>query len=115
MHPTPETLSAAWDFLRTIEPIKSWKLPPAEEVEFRITRNKHTLGEHTTYKWTKEHIVWISSVCVSHCDTLLMVLAHEMVHAAMAETGKNSTVHNRSFYERSEPLCLAMGWDPKAF
>ena len=115
MHPTPEILSAAWDFLRTIEPIKSWKLPPAEQVEFRVTRDRNKFGEHATYKWTKEHIVYISAACVSHCDTLLQTLAHEMTHAAMAEAGNNPTAHNRAFHERAVALCFSMGWDPKAF
>ena len=115
MYPTPETLAAAWDFLRTVEPVKDWKLPPAEQVEFRVTKDRNNLGAHTTYKWTKEHIIYISASCVSHCDTLLRVLAHEMVHAAMAEAGNNPTAHNRAYLERAIALCFNMGWDPKAF
>ena len=89
--------------------------PPSEQVEFRVSKDRNNLGQHTTYKWTKEHIIIISSACISHGDTLLRILAHEMVHAATAEAGNNPIAHNRAYWERAVPLCVNMGWDPKAF
>ena len=115
MHLTPNILAAAYEYIRSVAPASDWKLPPAEQVEFRVSRDKNALGTHTTYKWTKEHIITISSSKISHSDTLLQVLAHEMVHAAMAEAGNEPVSHNRAFWERAVPLCANMGWDPKAF
>ena len=115
MHPTPTILAAGYEYIKTVPPAGEWKLPPAEQVEFRVTKDKNKLGQHTTYRWTKEHIIYISAACVSHGDTLLRVLAHEMVHAAMAEAGNDAVSHNRAYWERAVPLCLSMGWDPKAF
>lgn len=115
MHPSPKIIAAAYEFIKTVPPANEWKLPPAEEVEFRVSKDRNTLGQHTTYKWTKEHIIVISSACISHGDTLLRILAHEMVHAACAEAGLNQVNHSRPFWERAIPLCVNMGWDPKAF
>ena len=116
MYPSPKILAAAYEYIKTVPPVNKWKLPPAEEVEFRITKDRNVLGQHTTYRYSRrEHIIYISGARISFGDTLLRVLAHEMVHASLAEEGRNAVSHNKEFHSRAKELCKAMGWDEKDF
>ena len=115
MHITPAIISAAYEYIRSVPPANEWKLPPAEQVEFRVTRDKNNLGQHTTYRWTKEHIIYLSSAGICHTDTLLKVLAHEMVHAALAQEGNHSQGHGRAFIAKTLSICASHGWDARAF
>lgn len=114
MHPTPAILAAGYEFIRSVPPVRGWNLPPSDQVEFRVMRDRTVYGAHTTYAWKREHIIDISAANISHADTLLRALAHEMVHAACAVAGER-TEHGEPFQRRARVLCRAMGWDERAF
>lgn len=114
---TKEMLAAAYDFLVTTPPFSRWKLPEAEDVKFSVTRDQRNFAQ---YKWDgKQHTIWISSRGVGHSETLLLYLAHEMVHMYLEEMGWESRgtedTHNAAFEKFAAQVCKHHGFDPKAF
>lgn len=113
---TPEVLSSAYDFLRTTAPFKGWRMPHSDEIEFRVTRDRTEHGHYNRFQGTDIHWIAMSEVSNGHTDTLLMYMAHEMVHLhqALARLETKGT-HNADFKRRAKAICAVHGWDPKVF
>lgn len=115
---TPETLAAAYDFLRALPPFSGMRLPESDDVEFAITRKHDELG---CYQWTGEHHrISISEKCVGTTFTLLQIMSHEMDHLSLEQDGLESwsggrNSHNKHFHQRAARICKIHGWDVKAF
>lgn len=110
---TPEIIESAYEFLRTTLPFRRWKLPPADDIEFRVVRDPTIYG---SYIEESSHIIAISDRLVGHTTTLLATLAHEMIHlyqAIRGTGGKNQ--HGVEFRKFAAQVCKAHGFDPKAF
>ncbi|MBI1989542.1 MAG: SprT-like domain-containing protein [Betaproteobacteria bacterium] len=115
---TPDMVAAVYECLRQFPPLSSWKLPPAEEVEFRVNKQPNTMGEYTRYARTVDHIVIVSSLTIGHFATLASVVAHEMVHLKQALDKTEPTRaggHNAEFRRLAKQVCKIHGWDYKAF
>ncbi len=115
---TPETLAAAYDFLRTTPPFNGWGLPESDEIKFRVSRNNRDYG---SYRWDgKQHVVTLSSNLIGYSGTLFRYLSHEMVHLHLEDidmesrTGGQDT-HNVWFRKFAAQVCKVHGFDPKAF
>jgi hypothetical protein len=86
---TPETLAAAYDYLKSTPPFSSWNLPEAEDVEFKVSNRK---GEFGRYQWDgKKHTIAMSAKSIGQTETLLRYLSHEIVHLHLEATGMEST------------------------
>jgi hypothetical protein len=115
---TKEVLAAAYDYLASTEPFNGWSLPDSDEVSFSVVRSTKEFGH---YKWDgKRHTISISSRSVGHTMTLLNVMAHEMIHLNLEESGMESkdgdaNTHNRAFRVLAAQACKVHGFDPKAF
>lgn len=115
---TPDMVAAVYECLRQFPPFSSWKLPPAEEVEFRVSNQPNSMGEYTRYARTVDHIVIVSSLTIGHFATLASVVAHEMVHLKQALDGTEPSRaggHNAEFRRLAKQVCKIHGWDCKAF
>ena len=78
---TPAVIAGAYGFLRATPPFRTWKLPPATEVEFVVSRHRMELGYHRgVRRKVRSHEIGISENCVGHTNTLLKTMAHEMIH-----------------------------------
>ena len=112
---TPHMLAAGYEYLRTTPPFVRWKLPPADEVQFRVSRKTSRFGEY----WTEgeEHVISVSDLSTGHTATLLTTLAHEMVHLHqhVTKTETKGAVHNAQFRRLAARICKYHGFDPKAF
>lgn len=111
MRLTHQILESGYEFLRTTPPMRGWRLPHADEVEFKVSqRNLH--GEYT---WPP-HRIEISAARHNHTNTILMSLAHEMVHLFQSihklDKGRE---HNEDFFERAALICRYHGWDKATF
>jgi hypothetical protein len=71
-------LAAAYDFLRTTEPFKHWRLPESDEVGFAVVRDPAIFADFGIEKGTP--IIRVSEARNGHAATLLATLAHEMCH-----------------------------------
>lgn len=114
---TPEVIPAAYEFLRATRPFKAWRLPHADEIEFHATLSKSDFGEYTHLCRTEHRYILISSVHVRHTDTLIRVLAHEMIHLHQALRGTETagSQHNAQFHRIAKRICDLHGFDVKAF
>lgn len=114
---TPHVLAAGYDYLRATQPFKAWRLPPADEVEFGVTRHRDREGDHSTYRWhTDEHIIRVSAYYVKNTESLLICLAHEMIHAHMKikKIGQRND-HGTRFKRLAKRVCSIHGWDTEKF
>lgn len=114
---TPAILEAAYEFLRSCPPFNRWKLPCGEEVEFCVILLKDREGDHTTYKGTTDHVIRVSSKRIGHTHSLVVVMAHEMIHArqAVTKTYTAGVEHNAEFRRLAAGVCKLHGFDPKTF
>lgn len=110
---TPAMLEGAYEYLRTTPPFNRWKLPHADDVEFKIGRQPH-YGEYCAGE-TAEHCITVSSVRVGHSVTLLETMAHEMVHLHLAGTPHAKSEHGAEFRRLARKISDIHGFDPKRF
>ena len=112
---SPAILEAAYDFLRTTPPFKSWKLPPAEEIRFRVMSAKDCRGWHTFNNG--EHDIAISRSVIGRTSALMETLAHEMIHVYQInkKSWTKNTEHNAEFWRLAKIICKHHGFDPKLF
>jgi hypothetical protein len=101
---TPELCRAGYEFLRATRPFNRWKLPPGDEVHFKIGRDKNTRG------WIVcepgKATITVSSNCISQTVPLLALLAHEMVHLYQHTNHTyTSSEHNAEFWQLADRVC----------
>lgn len=109
-----ETLAAAYDYLRTTEPFSRWNLPDAEDIQFRVVRDRHLRGWYDLDG--KRHRISISSSCVGRTDSLIETMAHEMVHLHQRHAGcDDHGEHGRAFRKLADQVCKIHGWDERLF
>jgi hypothetical protein len=112
MRLTPAILVAAYDFLRATPPFVGWRLPEADDVEFRVCHFAH-LGECHANDGT--HVIALSGRRISHTDTLMRTMAHEMIHLRHNHVGTAAmvnTVHGAQFVRDAKLVAKAHGYDP---
>lgn len=114
---TPETLAAAYDYLKSTPPFNKWNLPESEDVKFRVGKQRR---EFASYRWNGNvHEITMSSHGIGQTATLFPTLAHEMVHMDLEEMSMDSrgtrATHNGAFRIRAAQVCKIHGWDLKAF
>lgn len=116
---TPEMLAAGYEYLRASPPFCRWKLPHSDEVAFAVSRHPVNLGAHQGKhaNGTKHTSIEISVVTVGHTNTLLRVLAHEMIHLRqyLRREETPNTVHNAEFRRLAKSVCQLHGWDDRIF
>lgn len=112
---TPENLPAAYEYLRACEPFSAWKLPHADDLEFRVTRHKDRFGHFDDKDGKKKFPdISISEVHVKTTATLMETMSHELIHLKDYLDGKPIS-HGVAFKRRAARVCKAHGFDPKVF
>ncbi len=109
---TKELLRGAYDFLRQTPPFKKWRLPPGEIIEFHVTRNPHVQGDHVLRKG--QHTIRVSSKKVGATQTLIELMAHEMVHVKCDREGVVAA-HGADFKRAARLVCKYHGFDEANF
>lgn len=102
---TPEILAHAYEFLRSTPPFRRWKLPPYSGFQFRVTKH---LDRYAHFNPAIPEIA-VSERKVGHTHTLLVAVAHEMVHAS------GPLGHGAAFKRKADLVCKHHGFDPKEF
>jgi hypothetical protein len=108
----PAVLEAAYEFLRATPPFRRWKLPPGAAVEFHVIASQGLRGrcvddgEHQT--------IAISAGTIGHTHSLMMAMAHEMIHVRDNLAGIRAH-HGSSFRRSAAQVCRYHGFDPKLF
>ena len=114
---TPDTLEAAYEYLRSTPPFAGWNLPEGDEVKFFVVKDRRAFGR---YRWDgKRHTISMSANCIGQSRTLIEKMGHEMIHlhledAEMESRGTEHT-HNAWFRRLADEACAVHGWDVKGF
>lgn len=111
---TPDTLAHAYEYLAHTPPFDRWNMPPVDEVTFIVAKG-------SDFGWCdrkrgRRHEIAVSSRRNGHTLTLLMTMAHEMVHLHQKLTGMETRgQHNAAFHKLAVQVCRRHGFDPKLF
>jgi hypothetical protein len=114
LHLTPEILVQAYELLRATPPFKRWKLPHADEVEFRVAKLSEPHSAEYTFSNTVAHRI---TVCPVENDTLaelLCAMAHEMTHMRQY-AGRPGPSHGPTFKRLAAQVCRVHGFDEATF
>jgi hypothetical protein len=109
---TPETLAAAYDFLRTTTPLAKWRLPESDEVGFHVVRKAGLSADFGVEGGIP--FIRVSEDSNGHTITLLASIAHEMIHLRQHLTGDRE-LHGPRFRRMAALVCATHGFDPKIF
>jgi hypothetical protein len=114
LHLTPETIEAQYEALRTTKPFSAWGLSDPDDLEFCVLATRDRLGHFRGAK-TGHHEIGISMRRVGTLDTLIRVLAHEMIHLYQELTGTTTgkTEHNAEFRRIAAEVARHHCFDPK--
>jgi hypothetical protein len=113
MRLTPATLAACYEFLRTTPPFHRWRLPPSEQIAFRIGRETRVRGWH---QFGGTHRLSVSEATIVHNASLVAAMAHEMIHVYQAANRLETRgQHNADFRRRARAVCRQHGFDPGLF
>lgn len=113
----PESTALLYEYLRSLPPFSSLKLPEADDVEFWVVKDKKRFAQ---WQWTGErHRIYLSSISIGQTTTLVSSLGHEMCHMVVydsgEDTGGNENTHNAAFRKLAARFCKIHGLDQKAF
>lgn len=113
MRLTTDMLRASYELLCECRPYRHWNLPPADEVRFKVTRSLEIDGY---YLYPKQEI-GISSLSHQHLYSVLVTMAHEMVHLYMRETAMDRKVadHGVAFRKLAARVSAELGFDAGQF
>ena len=111
---TPHTLATAYKFLNSTPPFREWNLPEASDVLFTVVRDPTLRGWYKRIKG--KHVIGISSNVIGHTNSLMLVMAHEMIHVYEAHVGICTRgEHSAAFRKLAQRVCDVHGFDPKLF
>jgi hypothetical protein len=109
---TPDMLAAGYDFLRTSEPFRLWRLPESDELGFHVVRDAAMAADFGVRDGIP--LIRVSEINNGHTVTLLSTLAHEMIHLHQHLTGDREH-HGLRFRRMAARVCAVHGFDPKIF
>lgn len=111
---TAELLQATYDMLRVTPPFNSWNMPDGEDVTFKVSKDARIRGKYQ--RRAGRHFVWISAASIGHLESLVEVMAHEMIHLHEEAAGMvRSSEHSAVFQKLAARVCKFHGFDPKLF
>lgn len=105
---TPQVLAAAYGYLRATRPFNRWRLPPPHDIKFVVTVSDDEAG------WCRGREIGISKRLNSHTNTVLAILAHEMIHLYLTAKGVRQ-IHGADFKRCAKRVCAQHGFDIKHF
>jgi len=109
-------LHHAYEYLKSTPPFSKWNLPDAEDVLFRVTRSRTTMGTHSINNG--RHCIEASCEMIGHTDTLMSLMGHEMIHLHMHANGISKSTpqpHGAAFKKFAAMVCKYHGWDARHF
>lgn len=109
---TPDMLAAGYDFMRTTDPFRCWKLPESDEMGFHVVRRADLSADFGMEQGMP--FIRVSEAHNGHAVTLLSTLAHEMIHLRQYLTGDRE-LHGPRFRRVAAKVCAVHGFDPKTF
>jgi hypothetical protein len=115
---TPELLAAAYRLLHCSRPFCDWNLPEHDDLTFRVAKTSQWFARFVRWSDGSRGIL-VSGSCVGTLQTLLVYMAHEMIHLHLDELGYDKNVptnrHSARFRALAKEACEIHRFDYKAF
>lgn len=116
LHPTPDILEAVYELLRMTPPFKGWRLPPADEIEFHVTRMSGQDQADCYKNAAGRHVIRIAANKHHTLAPLVATMAHEMVHLHLDKSYPRDKSHHGSRFQRhADIVCKRHGFDRGQF
>lgn len=116
LHLTHQNIEDAYNYLKNTAPFKKWRLPDADDLEFRVIHERKSFGHLEVSDSKKLPIIAVSAAHVKDTLNLLGTIAHETVHLKrFLDDGKRGLNHGPKFKALAVEVCRIHGWDPKHF
>lgn len=116
---TVEMLERCYDFLSHTQPFDDWNMPDAQDVEFRVVKTPELRGWYRNKGSARrpKHVIAVSQNVIGHSHSLILVMAHEMIHLHQAQSKMETAgvQHNAAFNYLAQQVCERHGFDPKLF
>ena len=110
-----ELMERAYELVAHTSPFDRWNMPPPDEVVFRTTRSKNTIGDYHR-DGAGRHIIRGSVHLVGSLFTLIALMSHEMIHLHQCRAGMlTSNPHDAAFHKLADQVCAIHGFDRRAF
>ncbi len=113
LHITPELVIASYDLCRLSAPIRSWRLPHPDQLQFTILTTRDRFA-HFKASSDGRHEMAFSTAMIGTLDTLNRAMLHELCHLQAYRLEK-STGHGRCWKALRNRVCLHHHLDPKCF
>lgn len=108
-------IEQTYELLRETAPFKRWRLPPADDISFSITRDRGSRGEFYLVDG-KTPTIGVNDMSHHTLDELLRTVAHEMCHLRLHLLGARKDVHHgRAFKRLAHLVCHHHQFDLGAF
>lgn len=116
-----DMLVALYEYFAASKPFSDWNMPPAEDVIFKVARTPHLYGwsqiavEGRGRNRKVQHYITISGGRQAHTYTLMLTMAHEMIHVHQERVCVGSkTEHGPAFKKLAREVAKHHGFDPLA-
>ena len=111
---TPAILKQIYITLSICEPFNKWKLPLADEINFVVDDDMEAMGTYYYDDGEKyAHTITISKARCGFIETVIRVMAHEMIHASRHDTVTDAWMkHDKTFRRRAHMIGTTLGYDP---
>lgn len=113
LHLTPDVLKHAYEYLCATRPFSGWNMPDADSIKFLVTNTKSYGGYCLTHS-IGDHEIGISRAYVGRTESLMVYMAHEMIHVYLDGWGVKSH-HGAPFHKAAKRVCQHHGFDLKRF
>jgi hypothetical protein len=116
---TPQSIIAAYEYLRTTAPFNKWKLPHSDELAFEVIPHTDRYGHLHSFPMRsgRHQTIGISIESKTTAD-LIETLAHEMIHLKqLMDQGyrKRGPTHGPSFKTLAKQVCRYHGFNLVTF
>lgn len=95
-------------------PFQGRKMPPPEEIDFRLSRSTRMFGSYDT--GCDGHEITISTAMCKTLPCVIETLLHEMVHLSLEKAGaSNHSDHDAEFNRLAATVCNELGYNFPTF
>jgi predicted SprT family Zn-dependent metalloprotease len=95
-----------------VHPMKTWRLPPSQDVVFKVNDDPTCYGQYEP----DPHTITLSRAKLEHLDNVIKTMAHEVVHLKLYQMrSKSWETHDHNFAKYAVLISEEFGFDPKEF
>ena len=113
---TENSIAGLYSALSDMAIFDEYKLPPASRVDFVIVHDDSICGQYEPPEQGEPHIITISTARHVHLYSVLVTLAHEMIHMCVyldSPKTENYISHKGLFLKLQKRVAKMYGFDPK--